>query len=59
MTNPDTRRPGDPAPARRGEQTGKRDSEQRNDPEAQPGAREGKPDRDGEPASSCGLDAER
>ncbi|MCR6686378.1 hypothetical protein [Pseudoxanthomonas sp.] len=28
---------------RRGEQPGKRESEQRNDPEAQPGAREGQP----------------
>lgn len=59
MTNPDTTPSADPAPARRGEQTGKRDSEQRNDPEAQPGAREGKPDRDREPASTRGLDTER
>lgn len=28
----------------RGEQTGKRTSEERNDPEVQPGAREGQPD---------------
>jgi len=31
-------------PARRGEQTGKRSAEERNDPEVQPGAREGQPD---------------
>ena len=32
----------------RGEQTGKRDAEERNDPAVQPGAREGKPDPEGE-----------
>ena len=32
------------APPRRGEQTGKRSSEERNDPQAEPGAREGQPD---------------
>lgn len=30
--------------AQRGEQTGKRSSDERNDPEVQPGAREGQPD---------------
>jgi hypothetical protein len=43
-----------PTPATRGEQTGKRDSEERNDPAVQPGAREGQPDsrrlRDGQEA---------
>lgn len=33
-----------PAAPHRGEQTGKRSSEERNDPEVQPGAREGQPD---------------
>ena len=32
------------ATPQRGEQTGKRSSEERNDPEVQPGAREGQPD---------------
>ena len=31
-------------PTRRGEQTGKRSSQERNDPQVQPGAREGQPD---------------
>lgn len=36
-------RPDNPAgPAHRGEQTGKREAEERNDPEVQPGARVGR-----------------
>lgn len=34
----------EPATPQRGEQTGKRSSGERNDPEVQPGAREGQPD---------------
>jgi len=40
-----SRSPRPPAPQpRRGEQTGKREAEERNDPEVQPGARQGNPD---------------
>lgn len=60
-----TRAPGAPsAPAqgtrrdddagRRGEQTGKRDAEERNDPAVQPGAREGKADPEGEAPPTSG-----
>lgn len=41
-----TSRPGTPDPSdpQRGQQPGKRESEERNDPEVQPGAVEGNPD---------------